>query len=269
MTMDDASADPVGTVRRTIGLIETALVKTTSVRLPWRRLDYTLSSDGLNFENLGGFSEEQAARFPVIGAVPGSPAAQGRIDDADFHATTVLALSEALVEIATLVGLNPDDGELEPILDRVRKLAQRPDVDLTKIRYLADLYLYDGDADRPLPGYERLLAAAGLLAAPAAQPAPFTDLTARLAAADAGWGLASGDGPSNPDYIRFLAQQVDAFEGVASPAAPADDEALKRLERKFDTLRTIAQGVSSSADDMRKAIDNLTPALAALREGQQ
>lgn len=65
-------------------------------------------------------------------------------------------------------------------------------------------------------------AAAGLLAAPAAQPAPFTDLTARLAAADAGWGLASGDGPSNPDYIRFLAQQFDAFEDHASPAAPAE-----------------------------------------------
>lgn len=66
------------------------------------------------------------------------------------------------------------------------------------------------------------LDAAGLLVAPAAQPAPFTDLTARLAAADAGWGLASGDGPSNPDYIRFLAAQVDAFEDHASPAAPAE-----------------------------------------------
>lgn len=58
-------------------------------------------------------------------------------------------------------------------------------------------------------------------------------------------------------------------EGVASPAAPADDEALKRLERKLDTLRAIAQGVSSGADDMRKEIDNVTRALAALREGKQ
>lgn len=45
-----------------------------------------------------------------------------RVSDADFHAATALALGQVLGEIATLVGLNPDDGELYPIIDRVRRL---------------------------------------------------------------------------------------------------------------------------------------------------
>lgn len=45
-----------------------------------------------------------------------------RVSDADFHAATALALGQVLGEIASLVGLNPDDGELYPIVDRVRRL---------------------------------------------------------------------------------------------------------------------------------------------------
>lgn len=44
------------------------------------------------------------------------------MSDADFHAATALALGQVLGEIASLVGLNPDDGELYPIVDRVRRL---------------------------------------------------------------------------------------------------------------------------------------------------
>jgi hypothetical protein len=44
------------------------------------------------------------------------------VSDADFHAATALALGQVLGEIATLVGLDPDDGELYPIVDRVRRL---------------------------------------------------------------------------------------------------------------------------------------------------
>lgn len=44
------------------------------------------------------------------------------MSDADFHAATALALGQVLGEIASLVGLNPDDGELYPIVDRVKRL---------------------------------------------------------------------------------------------------------------------------------------------------
>lgn len=53
----------------------------------------------------------------------------------------------------------------------------------------------------------------------------FSDLTARLAAADQAWAENHDCPPAYPHYIRWLARQVDAFEDHASPAAPADDEA--------------------------------------------
>jgi hypothetical protein len=133
------------------------------------------------------------------------------------------------------------------------------------------------------------LAAAGLPAAPdqghdktagrAESPlvsslaeSPFIDLTARLAAADAGWGLASGDGPSNPDYIRWLAAQVEAFEGHTSPAAPADDEAA--AQKGWEAFKVAYSDYEKKNPNWRAFWTDhhayaFAAALAALREGKQ
>ena len=89
-----------------------------------------------------------------------------------------------------------------------------------------------------------------------------------LRLADSDWCEETGDpdGFTSDEYLRF---QLVRLSLAGLLAAPVDDEAVKRLERKLDTLRAIAQGISSGADDMRKEIDNVTRALAALREEQR
>lgn len=69
--------------------------------------------------------EALAAAGLLAASAPGTLGAQSRADDADAIAAVALALGKALGEIASMVGLNPDDGELEPILNRVRKLAEK------------------------------------------------------------------------------------------------------------------------------------------------
>lgn len=67
----------------------------------------------------------------------------------------------------------------------------------------------------------------------------FSDLTARLAAADQAWAEKHDCPPAYPHYIRWLAKQVDAFADLASPAAPADDEALSA---RGDTAPQVSSG---------------------------
>lgn len=98
----------------------------------------------------------------------------------------------------------------------------------------------------------------------------FADLTARLAAADAGWCLTYGHERADPAYIRWLARHIDAFEDHASPAAPADDAAT--VERVAVALwDTYTSRPANNVDHRYAAFWRVAAcaALAALREGQQ
>lgn len=62
--------DPIGTVRQ-IPLSEHVVIKTASVDCPWRVPGQVYSGE------LTGYSDAVVASWPVIGAVPGTPAAGG------------------------------------------------------------------------------------------------------------------------------------------------------------------------------------------------
>lgn len=100
----------------------------------------------------------------------------------------------------------------------------------------------------------------------------FADLTARLAAADAGWCLTYGHERADPAYIRWLARHIDAFADHASLAAPADDEATVRalvdaMKGTREFRAGVIFGVPNDAVDLF-AEGLARAALAALREGQ-
>lgn len=177
----------------------------------------------------------------------------------------------------------PDDTQHAAVVESLKTTA-------SELQARAHEDMNDDWADRMADG----LAAAGLLAAPQQPeiPGPERDLLCKeakelgLAAAylerrgETTWIRAArvvravhnhlpGRAPIGLREAKVLGEAIAVAFEDNGPAAPADDEAFKRLERKLDTLRAIAQGVSSGADDMRKEIDNVTRALAALREGKQ
>jgi hypothetical protein len=115
-------------------------------------------------------------------------------------------------------------------------------------------------ATEPWRHVARIALAQRIPAAPAARPAPFTDLTARLAAADAGWCLTYGDERADPAYIRWLARQVDAFEDHASPAVPAGDEAaVLDVIAERDENEEWADRLAESIARIGEAIDAQEP----------
>lgn len=92
----------------------------------------------------------------------------------DTQRAILAELAAGMQEITRLVGLDPESGEIEPTVERVAALAA---------------------AGRMTDATDR-----------------FTDMTARLAAADQAWAMQYCEPTAETDYIRFLAQQVDAFE---------------------------------------------------------
>lgn len=67
---DDPAADPIGTVRETNLSVA---VKTAAKSYPWKMVNRSLTVDP---RNIDGFMNESRALGRIIGAMPGTPAAE-------------------------------------------------------------------------------------------------------------------------------------------------------------------------------------------------
>jgi hypothetical protein len=104
---DDPSRDPIGTVRRRPAGTSagTSYVKTAYPTFPWVRLDSGHAGDNGGWR-LGGNSDGDVIGWPIIGAVPGTPA----------------AVAQAEQFVAELAGVQP--AEPEPLAEWERELLE-------------------------------------------------------------------------------------------------------------------------------------------------
>jgi hypothetical protein len=129
--------DPIGTVRRedlggsaySIWLrMAVAVVvdytRPVDVRGQWRCVHSTEPTCNGNY---GAYSQSEVDEWPVIGAVPGTPAAVGLLAAPDPDRRRITAeMAAGLAMIAEMVGLSRETDEPEVIVNRVRERLAAP-----------------------------------------------------------------------------------------------------------------------------------------------
>lgn len=159
--------------------------------------------------------------------IPGAWATPGLAGDTRHARARIAAMVDRFSDVSDLMVSVAD---LRALVASPAAPAE-PKIDRTRLREIAEVYLYDGDTDRPLPGYNELLDAAG------------------------GHDDNPPAAPADDEALKRLERKLDTLRAIAQGVSSGADDMRKEIDNV--TRRSCgSEGGEAAVSDDDTAFDN-------------